>query len=279
MNTLPGDAERVRGMAFWPAETPAGMTGAGRVVPVSARGTRSRPVEAPPRVTGRPVQKATSARPLGVRGRWAWVLCLLIVLVDQATKAVQPTGTLFVNTGGWTILPSAVSDALWGSQTFGAACDTVDTVLLLAGLRMAGRLANTRQRLAATALLAGLLSNLIDRLGGASLFHPGLPRGAIDWIPVPAWSTARMINVADIVIVLAALTLAYQPARRAIQAIQALVRGSRPAHLAGAAAGLIAVAIWTTAWQANRYNAEIHPTAPSEIVAACTQAARIPTPC
>jgi lipoprotein signal peptidase len=218
-------------------------------------------------------------RRLGVRRRGGLLLCLLIVLVDQATKAVQPAGTFYVNTGGWSILPSALGNVLWSSQRFGAACDTIDTILLLAGLGMAVRLANTRQRLATTALLAGLLSNLVDRLGAASLFHPGLARGAIDWIPVPAWSTATTINIADIVIVLAALALAYQPARRAIQAIQVLVRHSSAERLAAAAAGLIAVAIWTTAWQTNRHNAEMHPTPPSDTLAACTPALRTPTAC
>lgn len=192
------------------------------------------------------------------------LLILIVVLVDQATKAVQPASTFFVNTGGWSIFPPAVGNALWKSRTFGAACDTADTVLLLAGLRMAGKLTNTRQRMAATALLAGLLSNLIDRLGGASLFHAGLPRGAIDWIPVPAWSTATTINIADIVIVLAALALAYHPARQAIHALHAFARRSRAARLAAAAAGLIAVAIWTTAWQANRHTAELRMKAPAE---------------
>jgi hypothetical protein len=47
------------------------------------------------------------------------LLCLAIVLVDQASNAVQPAGTFVVNTGGSAILPSALGDALWRSQTFG----------------------------------------------------------------------------------------------------------------------------------------------------------------
>lgn len=212
---------------------------------------------------GYPAVTPRSKHALTIRPSSHLLVILVVVLVDQATKAVQPAGTFFVNTGGWSIFPSALGNALWNSHTFGAVCDTADTVLLLLGLRTAGKLTNTRQRTATTALLAGLLSNLIDRLGGASLFHAGLPRGAIDWIPVPAWATATTINIADIVIVLAALSLAYHPVRQVTHALRAFAR-SRAARLAAAAAGLIAVAIWTTAWQANRHNAEKQPTAPAK---------------
>jgi hypothetical protein len=72
----------------------------------------------------------------GSRGRRVPVICLAILLIDQASKAVQPAGTFIVNTGGATILPSALGDTLWKSQTFGAACDTIDTVLLVAALAL-----------------------------------------------------------------------------------------------------------------------------------------------
>jgi ABC-type transport system involved in cytochrome c biogenesis permease subunit len=202
------------------------------------------------------------------RLRWAPLLCLAILLVDQASKAVQPAGRFVVNTGGAAILPASLGDILWKSQTLGAACDTADAVILLAALRMTRSLADTRQQVAATAVLAGLLSNLVDRLGGSSVFHAGLPRGSIDWIPVPPWPTGRT-NVADIVIVLGVLVFTYRPARRTIHAIQALARRSRAARLATAAAGLIAIAIWATVWQANRHAADLRTTARSETTERC----------
>ncbi len=211
------------------------------------------------------------SRLLAIRERPAPLICLAVVLVDQVSKALQPTGSFVVNTGGGGILPAAIGGALWNSPTLGAACDTLDTVLLLAALRMTGRLANTRQRVGATAVLAGLLSNLVDRLGGSSLFHAGLPRGAIDWIPIPLCPTTKT-NVADIAIALGALALAYRPARHAVHAIQALLHRRRAARLAAAAAGLIVVAIWTTIWQANRHAAEARVTARSETAAHCTAA-------
>ena len=130
------------------------------------------------------------------------------------------------------------------------------------------RLTNAWQRTAATAVLAGLLSNVVDRLGGSSLFHAGLPRGSIDWIPVPAWPTARA-NIADVVIALGVVALIYHPARRALVAVHDLARRSRAAHLGAAAAGLIAVATWTTMWQANRNTMEHRQTTRSETFAQC----------
>jgi len=114
---------------------------------------------------------------LTARGQPVSLLCLAILLGDQTSKAMQPAGTFIVNTGGPAILPSALGDTLWRSQTFGAACDSIDAVLLMAALGAVSRVTNTGQRLAATAVLAGLLSNLLDRLGASSLFHADLPRG------------------------------------------------------------------------------------------------------
>jgi hypothetical protein len=137
-----------------------------------------------------------------------------VVLLDQATKAVQPTGAFIVNTGGAAILPSALGDALWKSPTLGAACDTLDSVLLAVALQFTRGLRTTRSRVGAIAVLAGLLSNLADRLGASSLFHAGLPRGSIDWIPVPLWPAART-NLADVAIALGALVLGHQALRKA----------------------------------------------------------------
>ena len=222
-----------------------------------------------PCATGDLVRTSPPAWLLGVRERWVVLLCSAILLVDQTSKAVQPAGGFVVNTGGAAILPTSLGEILWKSQTFGAACDTVDAVLLLAALRMTRRLADARRQVAATAVLAGLLSNLVDRLGGSSVFHAGLPRGSIDWIPAPPWPAGRT-NVADIVIAVGILAFTYHPARHAIQAIHALVRRSRAARLAAAAAGLVAVAIWTTIWQANRQAAELQTPARSGTTAQCS---------
>lgn len=237
-------------------------------VGTTAHGSRSRPAQAPERAKREMAYAAALPRLFGTRGRRVTLLCLAVLLVDQVSKAIRPTGTFTVNAGGAAILPSFLGDALWRSPTIGAACDTVDTVLLLAALGRVRRLTNTWQRTAATAVLAGLLSNLVDRLGGSSVFHPGLPRGSIDWIPVPAWPTART-NIADVIIALGVLALLYHPARHALLAVHDLARRTRAAQLGAATVGLIAVAIWTTMWQANRNTMEHHPTPQSETFAQC----------
>src|SRR4051812_42579190 len=52
----------------------------------------------------------------GIHARWTPLLCLAIVLVDQATKALQPGGTFVVNTGGIALLPAPLESMLWKSQ-------------------------------------------------------------------------------------------------------------------------------------------------------------------
>jgi hypothetical protein len=205
---------------------------------------------------------------LRARAHWVPLQCSAIVLIDQATKAIQPTGTFVVNPGGAAIVPSPVDDALWRSQTFGAACDTAAAAVLLTALAVANRLANPSPHVAATGVLTGLLSNLIDRMGAASLFHDGSPRGCIDWIPVPLWPAART-NIADIVIAVGVLALAYRTARRAIHAGRRLVRSSRHARTVVACTGLIAIAIWTTLWQANRNAAGVETTIRPETATQC----------
>src|SRR4051812_12509802 len=65
----------------------------------------------------------------GIRDRWTPLMCLAVVFVDQATKAVRPGGTFVVNTGGVALLPAPLERMLWKSQTYGAVCDTADMVL------------------------------------------------------------------------------------------------------------------------------------------------------
>ena len=214
------------------------------------------------------VQARPPAAQLITGGRRLSLPSLAIPLVDQASKATQPAGKFTVNTGGPAIL---LGDTLWKSPTLGAACDSIDAVLLIAALIAVRTVTNTSERVAVTAVLAGLLSNLGDRLGASSLFHAGLPRGSIDWIPVPAWPSAKT-NIADIVIALGILALTYHAACRTIRASQALARLVPATRLAAAATGVIALAVWTATWQANRHTAELHPTTRSETPSQCPAA-------
>jgi signal peptidase (SPase) II len=191
-------------------------------------------------------------------------MCLAVVLVDQASKAVQPSGGFVVNTGSAALLPPAVGDALWNSPTMGAACDTVDTVVLLVALSLARRCASAVNRAAALAVVAGLLSNLVDRLGASSLFHAGLPRGSIDWIPVPLWASART-NVADVAIGLGVLVIGTTGVRHAAAAINRITHRNRAARLVAMTLCIALLAGWTTYWQANRQAAVAEPPSPSKM--------------
>jgi hypothetical protein len=224
-----------------------------------------RPDGAPAAATHGPVRTQLRAGPLQTRGRRITLLCLAIVLADQASKAVQPAGTFVVNTGGPAVLPSALSDALWRSQTFGAACDSIDTVVLMAALAAVRTVTDTGHRVAVTAVLAGLLSNLVDRLGASSLFHAGLPRGCIDWIPLPAWPSSKT-NIADIVIAVGVFALMWYAGRRTIRG---LVHHLPTSRLAAIATGVLLLAMWTTIWQANRHTAELRPTSRSQTPSRC----------
>jgi lipoprotein signal peptidase len=209
---------------------------------------------ASPRPRSRGPELFTSLAALGrdtVREHLTPLLGLGVLLADQVTKAVQPAGNLVVNTGAAGLLSSDLGDALWNSPTIGAACDTLDAVLLLVALAFARTLRSICNRMAATAVVAGLMSNLADRLGTSSLFHTDLPRGSIDWIQVPMWPTARS-NVADVVIALGALVLAFQILRIAASAVRHMVRRTQKARLGSLAAAVLALILWTHYWQYNR---------------------------
>jgi lipoprotein signal peptidase len=156
---------------------------------------------------------------------WIPALCLAVVLVDQITKAVRPAGTFVVNTGAPAFLPAALGDALWGDPARAKACDAVDTALLIAILHRARRLGTVVSRGAAAVVLVGLMSNLVDRLGTTAVFHPGLARGAVDWIPVPGCPPART-NVADLAIAVGVVALGHCALRSAwLSARRAAVGG------------------------------------------------------
>jgi hypothetical protein len=165
--------------------------------------------------------------------------------VDQPTKAVQPTAALIVNAGRSVFVPDTVSDFLWNSQSHGALTDTVDTALLLAALMLARRLSNRAWRVGATMAFTGLLSNVADRLGAASLTHPSLPRGAIDWIPLGKYVT----NLADIFIALGVLIFTIDCLRGAVRRLGP----HRSVRITAAVAAVTAIAIWANFWQTNRH--------------------------
>jgi hypothetical protein len=216
--------------------------------------TRSRSLELPTSLPG--------VRRDAVRQHLTPMLLSGVLLADQVTKAVQPAGGFVVNTGALGLLPADLGDALWNSPTIGAACDALDAVLLLVAFAFAGTLRSIWNRIAATAVVGGLMSNLADRLGTSSLFHTDLPRGSIDWIQVPMWPAARS-NVADVVIAVGALVLGFQVLRIAASAVRHVARRAQTARLASLAAAVLALILWTHYWQYNREDVIPHPPAHS----------------
>jgi hypothetical protein len=168
-----------------------------------------------------------------------------LVVADQLTKAVAPAGAFIVNTGGPEILPSTVRDLLWTSPTLGAFADIAALPLLIFAARHVSRLVSVVGRCGAVFLLAGWFSNLLDRLGTASLWHPGQPRGAIDWIRL---ADHRVANLADGFITVGIVLLLLGPVWRRLRVLARHVP-SRSFVMAG---GLVAVAIWAVCWSANR---------------------------
>ena len=201
-----------------------------------------------PHPTARPRRLAGEVTTGARRYHLTWLVPAAIMLTDQATKAVQPDGTFVVNTGGAAFIPRDIGDALWRNPILGAVSDSVGAVLLVTALLYARRLSG-RLRAGTLMTLAGGLSNLADRLGTASLAHPALPRGSIDWIPV--WPGA-ITNVADIFIATGSLIVGCTLMPFAVRSRRRAVRPGLRLRLAAASAALIAVAVWSGVWQANR---------------------------
>jgi lipoprotein signal peptidase len=171
-----------------------------------------------------------------------------VVGIDQVSKAVQHANQFVVNTGGAAIVPSSIGDFLWRSPHIGAVADTAAAAGLFAAVRLSGCLSGASRRVAAALVVGGLSSNLLDRLGFASLVHPGLPRGSIDWVPLGSHLRA---NLADAFIALGtALLLAV-----GVTCTVRKVLRRRPLSRTSKLALLLALLIWTSVWGANRHAA------------------------
>jgi hypothetical protein len=114
------------------------------------------------------------------------------------------------------------------------------------------------------------------------MFHDDLPRGSIDWIPVPLWPTART-NVADVVIAVGLLVLGHHLLRAVApsvvsgwRSVHASVLRTRVLHLVVVSAAVVALGGWTVYWQANR-QAAVPPPSPRPSVAVPEHQAGAPT--
>ena len=161
------------------------------------------------RRSGWPPSGGRRTRGAGRRGRSGWaasrwwvvVLALVVVGADQVTKLVAAHPV--VNQGADWILPRWVS-ALYQGHRSGRVLDAVDGGLLAGAWRALLRCRwPAAARAGVTLALAGLLSNLLGRLGLTSLtVGPRAPRGAVDWFVLGPTG-----NLADLAIAAGGLVL------------------------------------------------------------------------
>jgi lipoprotein signal peptidase len=156
-------------------------------------------------------------RPAEVGGagqRWLLLTVFTAVIgVDQVVKwlAWRRFDESLINGGGY-ILLGRVIRSWFAAPASGAVADVLGGVLVVLGI---GRLLHSRRPrcvlIGGGLVLAGSLSNLLDRLGMHNLTAPGSARGVVDFLPSGGSSRC---NVADVLIVLGILLLGYASVRR-----------------------------------------------------------------
>lgn len=150
------------------------------------------------------LEKASSDRRLG---SFVWPsLFLVIVAGDQVSKALVSRSEVRLDPGTGTLWPWVVSSA-FKSPTGGDVLDYLSVVLLVALTWFAWRRARRPLTSAgATVLLAGLSSNLLDRLGMDVLTQGVHGRFVVNWFDVGLWRI-YVGNVADCCYVVGSLLL------------------------------------------------------------------------
>lgn len=129
-----------------------------------------------------------------------------VVAGDQVSKALVPNRRCFFDPGTGTLWPWAVSRA-FQSRLGGEALDLLGCLVLAAMGALAVRyVRGPLGRLGATVLLAGLTSNLLDRLGLAGVTQGARPRTVVNWFDVGVWRV-NVGNVADCCYVVGSLLL------------------------------------------------------------------------
>lgn len=119
-----------------------------------------------------------------------------VVAGDQISKALVPARRCFFDPGTGTLWPSVVSGA-FQSRLGGEALDLLGGLVLGALGALAVRYTRgPLARLGATVLLAGLTSNLLDRLGLAGVTQGARARTVVNWFDVGVWRV-NVGNVAD----------------------------------------------------------------------------------
>jgi lipoprotein signal peptidase len=150
--------------------------------------------------------------------RRAWLLVgvfTVVIVTDQASKwwAWRHVDGALINDGSY-ILLGPVIRSWFAAPVSGAVANVVGLVVVIVAVGWLTRRSRSRLVLIGGALVAaGMLSNILDRLGLRAWTAPGTARGVVDFIPSGGPSRS---NVADVWIVVGVLVLvAVLAARRA----------------------------------------------------------------
>lgn len=138
--------------------------------------------------------------------RWLGVVVVTIVCADQVTKALVPRAWVSVDPGTGAYLPSFIRDQ-WKRPVSGALLDGAGVcVLAVLGWLVTRKFRSLLARLGGAILLAGLASNLLDRLGLATLTQGVSERGVINWFNF-GFGSLGAGNIADFCYVTGTLLL------------------------------------------------------------------------
>lgn len=149
------------------------------------------------------------------QGRLLIAVFTAVIGVDQTVKwlAWRRFDESLINGGGYILLGRVVR-SWFAAPASGAVADVLGAVLVVLGI---GRLVHSRRPqcvvIGGGLVLAGSMSNLLDRLGMHNWTAPGSARGVVDFLPSGGSSRC---NVADVLIVLGLLLLGYSSVRRLV---------------------------------------------------------------
>jgi lipoprotein signal peptidase len=146
------------------------------------------------------------------RRRWLLIAVFAAVIgTDQAVKwwAWRHIDGTLVNAGGYILLGPVVR-SWWSAQVSGAVLDVLGGVVMILSRRQLLRRHTIGVLVGGGMVVAGWMSNLLDRLATHYWTAPRSMRGVVDFIP--SGGTSRC-NVADLWIVAGALLLGYTVVR------------------------------------------------------------------
>jgi len=166
---------------------------------------------------------------------WLWLIPFLIGL-DQLTKALAPPSRVELDPGAGTWLPSAIGQAFKGSVS-GQLLDLFGCLVLPAiGVLVLPRLRYQPTLLGTTLILAGMTSNLLDRLGMSTLTQHVGGRVVVNWFAIDR-AGFRFGNVADLcygvggtLLVLALLLDLARQGESSSSSLQTLTAGQGPLY-------------------------------------------------